>query len=668
MTNVFRLFGEIAINNAKANKAIGDTTSFAKKAKNEINKTFSSIGKAAVSCGKVVASGLAVGGAAVGAFLKTTIGEYAAYEQLVGGIETLFKESKGTVMGYANEAYKTAGMSANEYMETITGFSASLLQGLGGDTELAAEYAHMAITDMADNANKMGTSMESIQYAYAGFAKQNYTMLDNLKLGYGGTQAEMARLINESGVLGSAITVTADTVNQVSFDKIIKAINIIQGRMEITGTTAEEASGTISGSFSTFKATWRNLMTGLASGDQDINVLMGNFVNAGTTLKDNIVKVLPTIGSNIVKVLASVGQLIDTEMANNIWPAIQSWFKFTFDVELPDWEGVKTAIEIGWTSYIKPAIDGVTTWLKDNIDSVKAVLKATAFVLGGMFLMAHPLVTLLASLGGAFALLNTDVDPANTTLVNVKSALEDIKKWIDENKSAVMAALAALGIAFLALNAPLAILIGVVAIVIANWEGLKTIVENVATAINDFFTITLPAWWEDKIVTPIKTAWQTVVDIVNTAIKAVERFFGIGGESPFKDTVFAQAVEGVNTKMAERGVTFGEPEVKKNAKGAVFSRPTIFDTRIGYQMVGEAGAEAVAPISVLQGYVSQAVRAETNGLQSVLNQLLGVMNQVAVNTASGQQVVLDSGVLVGQIATKVDTKLGSLASRKGRGN
>lgn len=188
MADVFKLFGEIAIRDEAAQKAIANTTkragdasknikkSFEKISSATVEKSFEKIGAAAVKCGKMVASGLAVGAAAVGTLMKASIGEYADYEQFVGGIETLFKESRGKVMEYANSAYKTAGLSANEYMETVTSFSASLLQGLDGDTEKAAEMANLAITDMADNANKMGTDMSSIQNAYQGFAKQNYTI------------------------------------------------------------------------------------------------------------------------------------------------------------------------------------------------------------------------------------------------------------------------------------------------------------------------------------------------------------------------------------------------------------------------------------------------------------------------------------------------------------
>ena len=253
----------------------------------------SSVAKAGLT-GATAAIGAATAAAtagtvAVGKLAQSAISAYSDYEQLAGRVETLFKTSSATVMEYANNAYKTAGLSANEYMDTVTSFSASLLQGLGGDTEAAAQIADKAIVDMADNANKMGTDMASIQYAYQGFAKQNYTMLDNLKLGYGGTQAEMARLINDSGVLGDTMQVTAQTVNQVSFDKIIEAIHVVQERIGITGTTAQEASETIQGSVTAMKGAWENFITGMADGDQDIGQLTENFAESVITVLDKLV-------------------------------------------------------------------------------------------------------------------------------------------------------------------------------------------------------------------------------------------------------------------------------------------------------------------------------------------------------------------------------------------
>ena len=205
--------------------------------------------------------------AGVVALTKEAISSYADYEQLAGGVEKIFGEDTAkTVSENAQKAFQTAGLSANAYMETITGFSASLLQGLEGDTEKAAQIADQAIVDMSDNANTFGTSIESIQNAYAGFAKGNFTMLDNLKLGYGGTASEMVRLVNDSGILEEKI----DNINDVSFDQIIMAIHAVQENMNIAGTTSKEALGTISGSVNATKSAWSNFVTSLASGDVDM--------------------------------------------------------------------------------------------------------------------------------------------------------------------------------------------------------------------------------------------------------------------------------------------------------------------------------------------------------------------------------------------------------------
>lgn len=241
----------------------------------------------------------------------------ADLEQNIGGVETLFKDSANTVVENANNAFKTAGMSANEYMSTVTSFSASLLQGLGGDTEEAAKIANTAIVDMSDNANKMGTSMELIQNAYQGFAKQNYTMLDNLKLGYGGTQSEMARLINDSGVLGDTMTVTAETVNQVSFDKIIEAIHTIQTNMGITGTTAKEAAETISGSMSSAKATWDNFL----NGSGDIETFVSAFETAAGNVMNAVVEMAPRLTTGIVQLINSIIPKLP-ELLQTLLPAL----------------------------------------------------------------------------------------------------------------------------------------------------------------------------------------------------------------------------------------------------------------------------------------------------------------------------------------------------------
>ena len=254
----------------------------------------SKVGSATKTAFKGVGVAIGAVATAITGITVAATNAYADYEQLVGGVDTLFKESSKQLQKYADEAYKTAGLSANDYMETATSFSASLLQSLEGDTEAAVEYANNAIIDMSDNANKMGTSMEMIQNAYQGFAKQNYTMLDNLKLGYGGTKTEMERLIEDANKVKKANGEMAD-LSIDSFADITEAIHIIQTEMGITGTTAKEASSTITGSVNAMKGAWENLLVGLANGDADLNTLINNLFNSISTVATNIMPVVTEI-------------------------------------------------------------------------------------------------------------------------------------------------------------------------------------------------------------------------------------------------------------------------------------------------------------------------------------------------------------------------------------
>lgn len=255
------------------------------------------IGNAGKAIGKATLAASAAAAAGVVAITASAVKSYAEYEQLVGGVDTLFKESSKTVQQYANNAYKTAGLSANEYMSTITSFSASLLQSLGGDTVKAAEYGNRAVIDMADNANKMGTSIDMIQNAYQGFAKQNYTMLDNLKLGYGGTKTEMQRL------LADASKISGIKYDISSFADITQAIHIIQTEMGITGTTANEAASTIQGSFGMLKASWQNLLTGMADENADFDSLLTNFIDSIGTVAQNLLPRISVVIGGIFKLV-----------------------------------------------------------------------------------------------------------------------------------------------------------------------------------------------------------------------------------------------------------------------------------------------------------------------------------------------------------------------------
>lgn len=279
-------------------------TKINEKGFNEGVSKLSSLGKSGLSIvSKAMTGAVAAVGTAAGLIIKSSLGVVANMEQQVGGVETLFKDSADTVIKNANRAYKTAQISANDYMSTVTSFSASLLQGLGGDTAKAAEIADMALIDMADNANKMGTNMQDIQNAYQGFAKQNYTMLDNLKLGYGGTQSEMIRLINDSGILNEKIS----DLDNVTFDQMIQAIHVIQQNLGITGTSAEEAGKTIEGSVNSAKAAWENFQGGGVITSQE---LVETFGTATQKILKNLGEIVPRLGKTGLEVVGAIADKI----------------------------------------------------------------------------------------------------------------------------------------------------------------------------------------------------------------------------------------------------------------------------------------------------------------------------------------------------------------------
>lgn len=314
--------------------------------------------------------------AGIGAIVKSSASAYADYEQNIGGIETLFKDNADTIVKYASEAYKTAGISANDYMQNVTSFSASLLQGLGGDTAQAAEIANEAMVDMSDNANKMGTDISSIQNAYQGFAKQNYTMLDNLKLGYGGTAAEMARLINDSGVLGDSIKVNEKTVNSVSFDKMIEAIHKVQTDLDITGTTSKEAATTVSGSLGSVKAAWANLMAGMGDKNADLKNLIKEMVSTVKTFAKNIMPVIKQALSGVTTLISELAPDIAAEL-----PQLVS-------------DLLPQLIEAG-TQIFQALVKGIS----DNIGTItQAAITAITIIATALIQNAGPLVQSLATI------------------------------------------------------------------------------------------------------------------------------------------------------------------------------------------------------------------------------------------------------------------------------
>lgn len=325
------------------NESMKDATNSASK----MSSVMKGIGSGAIKVGKGLAVAGAAAATAVTALVSKSVGAFADYEQLTGGVETLFgaggrsveeyaqsvgksvsdiqgkydslMSAQNVVLENANKAYMTAGMSENEYMDTVTGFSASLISSLGGDTNKAADYANSALVDMSDNANKMGTDMESIKNAYQGFAKQNYTMLDNLKLGYGGTQEEMKRLLSDAEKL------TGQRYDISSFADITQAIHAIQTQMDITGTTAKEASTTISGSWGSLKAAFQNVLVGLTTGgdmfDQSLDALINTAVTFGQNIIPAIKGALSGVGYLIEGLAPVIGETIPP-LINDLAPTL----------------------------------------------------------------------------------------------------------------------------------------------------------------------------------------------------------------------------------------------------------------------------------------------------------------------------------------------------------
>lgn len=318
--DVFDLFAKITLDSSEYEKGLKN----AKSSASGLTGLFGKVGSAASTVGKgifnvatnvakVSVAATTAGATAISALTGLAINSYADYEQLVGGVETLYKTSADKVQQYAADAYKTAGLSANEYMNTATTFAAALVSSLGGDTEQAAELANTAIGDMSDNANKMGTDMESIQNAYNGFSKQNYTMLDNLKLGYGGTKQEMQRLLDDANKLNAAQgNYTKYSID--SYADVVSAIHDVQNAMGITGTTSKEASTTIQGSVNATKSAWSNLVTGIADDNANFEQLISNFVNSATTAASNIIPRIEAALNGAAKLIESLVPPIMAEL------------------------------------------------------------------------------------------------------------------------------------------------------------------------------------------------------------------------------------------------------------------------------------------------------------------------------------------------------------------
>lgn len=478
------------------------------------------------------------GAMAAGLTAATTqsVKAYADYEQLVGGVETLFKESESTVLEYANIAYKTAGLSANAYMDTVTSFSASLLQSLDGDTAAAATKADRAITDMADNANKMGTNMRDIQNAYQGFAKQNYTMLDNLKLGYGGTKEEMERLIASANEINAQQGI-ATSYSIDSFADIVDAIHVVQENLDITGTTAKEASTTIQGSIASLGAAWENFLTGMADPDQDFDTLLNNLIDSALTAADNliprIVETTPRLVEGLTQIATNLSGYLPG-ILQELLPSILDGTQALLDsvsAALPDLIGMAVDIAPQMIDFAVQLIGALAQGIIDNLPQLLAAAEEIAdTILDGI----GDLCPALDPVTDAIKVLLDNLDKIIPVVISLTAAFVAWKAVTGFSSliSGLSKAMATLNATMMA--NPIALIVALIAGLVAAfiyfwntsdsfrqfwidlWENIRSAASDVIDAIVGFFTETIPNA-VNGVIDFITNNWQTLLMLLNPA-------------------------------------------------------------------------------------------------------------------------------------------------------
>lgn len=438
---------------ADAKKEVGSFKEQVDKASKDVDSKFKKmgdgIGKAVKAGAKAAAAALATVTTAVAGVVTASVKSYAEYEQLSGGVEKLFGKSADTIKKYADAAYKNAGINANDYMTQITSFSASLISSLGGDTAAAAEIGNMAINDMSDNANTFGTSITDIQNAYQGFAKQNYTMLDNLKLGYGGTKEEMQRLIDDANKVKVAMGETGDLTID-SFSDVVEAIHIVQDEMGITGTTMKEAEGTITGSIEMTKAAWSNLVRGLADSNANIPELVGNVISSATSVLKNIIpvakQVLQSLPAAISEISPEAGAafqvIVDTILA--ILPVLQDALSVTFDIitSTINFVSEHTAAIAGVAAAIGIVVAAIGLYnaiaaikvamAAAEVTSVWGLVAAYAAQAAAMLIAIAPYIAIVAAIAAVIAIIVVCIKHWDEIKAKVKEVWENIKQATKE--------------------------------------------------------------------------------------------------------------------------------------------------------------------------------------------------------------------------------------------
>lgn len=613
----------------------------------------SKIGGAFSLTGAAIAAGAAAAAKAVVDFTQAAIGAYGRYEQLSGGVDTLFKDSADTVRAYADEAYKTAGMSANQYMENITGFSASLLQSLGGDTKAAADMGNMAVLDMSDNANKMGSNIQEVERAYQGFARGQFGMLDNLKLGYGGTHSEAERLVDDANKIRIANGQAGD-LSVDSFADVVQAIHEVQTEMGITGTTAEEAAHTIEGSIGTMQAAWENWLTGLANPDADMNQLTAELAESFMHVIENVV---PAIG----RMVTSIAQLIADGLRNGFNQAMEA---MGLDFRMPEidvGEAFSGFIEqlMSLAPTVQGAFDSILEGIAPFVGSVIELLGtlgqiamtamgmlAEAFasdaVASGIDFIAVTLQTLFDALkvvadtvtafiegvwtGFQNALADPMVQDAIAALQDAFSALMDALSSLMESLQPIISFLGEIlppifSVLGEIIGTFFGILVGVFSGIVAGVTQIIAIVTEVVAQIVGFFTGTLPGAI-NGFFAGVQSFFSGVIGIINGIISAVAGAVGnvisaIGSCISNIVSTIAGAVGSILNAAIQFFSGFVDG-VSQQATAALDFVSSIPDQIIGFL----SGIDLFSiGASVLQGFL--------DGLKSIWSNITGFIGDIA---------------------------------------
>lgn len=493
---------------------------------------------------------------------KASLDSYADYEQLVGGVETLYKDSAATVEKYAQTAYKNVGLSANDYMDTATSFAASLVSSLGGNTEKAAEMSNTAISDMADNWNKMGSSVQSVQDAYRGFSKQNFTMLDNLKLGYGGTKTEMERLLSDADTLNAKQGIyTKYSID--NFSDIVQAIHVVQTEMGITGTTAEEAATTIQGSTASMRSAWANLLTGIADPEQDFQALMDEFVDSVITAGNNIIprikEIVPTLIDGLSELVTQLapyvsGVIMELEptieeglqalfgglssVASELQPIVADVFSFFGNAII---SGLTSAIESSDFSFLLDIFDNVKTAAEEVVPVIEEI--APALVTVGAAVKGWQIGTKIQKMVTAFdeakvavslfSMGLSDAEIAQGAINGTLKASEVLAGLLTGKISLMTLAQAAAAKAQAAFNAVLAAnpitlvvvaigaLVGILAVLYAKNEDFRNsvngVIENIWAKIQEFVT-----WVQPYVEAAMQVIGQVVTQVITDLTPVIQ--------------------------------------------------------------------------------------------------------------------------------------------------